>query len=272
MRRATIIAFLSRKVWERQCKSAKIPQRKWLSMNDQSMMPQVIEHYNEIADQFATISDQSFFNEYCERPAMFSLLDNVTGKRVLDAGCGHGRYAEWLLTQGATVTAVDASEKMVHLARHRLGEAVDIRQLDLSEPLDIFTKMSFDVIVSPLVLDYIQNWHGVFGEFHRILDSGGIFVFSVMHPFFIQFRYGLQSDYFSTRRHEEQWGKRWKRDSVPAYRRSLTAMTLALSNTGFGIDRIIEPKPIQGAQQRFPEQYEEYSHHPVFICFRVVKL
>ena len=240
-------------------------------MNRQTIMPRVIEHYDEIAEQFATISDQDLFNEYCERPAMFSLLQDLNGKRVLDAGCGHGRYSEWLIGQGATVTAIDASEKMVHLARLRLGEAIEIRQVDLSDPLDMFANESFDVIVSPLVLDYIQHWDSVFTEFYRMLRPKGNFIFSVLHPFFEQFRYGLQTDYFSVRLIEERWGKRWKKQTVPSYRRSLSDMILALSETGFLLEKIIEPKPIQGSQQKFPEQYEEYAHHPVFICFRAIK-
>lgn len=85
-------------------------------MSELSISQRVVEHYDEVAEQFATISDQSFFNEYCERPAMFSLLPEVVSKRILDAGCGHGRYSEWLIGRGAMVTAIDASENMVHMA------------------------------------------------------------------------------------------------------------------------------------------------------------
>jgi SAM-dependent methyltransferase len=45
----------------------------------------------------------------------------VNGKDVLDAGCGHGWYAEWLARNGARIVAVDRSRDMVMLARERLG-------------------------------------------------------------------------------------------------------------------------------------------------------
>lgn len=46
-----------------------------------------------------------------------SLVGDVTGKRVLDAGCGAGYYARQLVERGADVFASDASEEMVALAR-----------------------------------------------------------------------------------------------------------------------------------------------------------
>ena len=50
---------------------------------------------------------------------MYSLLGDVDGKRVLDAGCGPGHYTEWLIAHGATVLAIDSSPRMVQLARQR---------------------------------------------------------------------------------------------------------------------------------------------------------
>ena len=61
-------------------------------MDQPKTVHRVIEHYDHIADQFATITDENFFNAYCERPAMFSLLKGPNGKQVLDAGCGSGQY------------------------------------------------------------------------------------------------------------------------------------------------------------------------------------
>ena len=72
-------------------------------MNEPNIMPAVVEHYDAVADKFSVFADSDFFNEYCERPAMFSLLGDVAGKQVLDAGCGAGRYSAWLIEQGAEI-------------------------------------------------------------------------------------------------------------------------------------------------------------------------
>lgn len=239
-------------------------------MNNPNIMPAVIEHYDAVADQFAVIADSDFFNEYCERPAMFSLLGDVAGKRVLDAGCGAGRYSAWLFEQGAEVTAIDASERMVQLARQRLGDRAAVFVADFSQPLDMFASETFDVVVSPLALDYLPDWSTVFGEFNRVLRSNGRFIFSVAHPFFVGMKDGLETDYFAVRLVAERWSK--YETTVPSYRRSLSTMTLALSNADFLLEKIVEPKPVESCQAQFPEEYERYSKYPVFICFSAVAL
>ena len=79
------------------------------------------EAYEKLADAYAEQIDTMPHNAYLERPATISLLSEVNGKIVLDAGCGPGSLAEWLLDQGATVIGVDASPSMVKHAHKRVG-------------------------------------------------------------------------------------------------------------------------------------------------------
>jgi len=46
-----------------------------------------------------------------KEPSTLALLPDVNGKDVLDAGCGHGWYADWLARKGARIVAVDRSRK-----------------------------------------------------------------------------------------------------------------------------------------------------------------
>ncbi len=139
--------------------------------------------FDQVAESYAAIVDSKPHNVYYERPATLSLLSDVKNKRALDVGCGPGFYAEWLTNQGAQVVAFDANEKMVRLARERLGERVRIELADLEQPLSFASDCSFDIVLAPLVLDYVEDWGLVFGEFHRVLDHGGYLVFSSDHPF-----------------------------------------------------------------------------------------
>ena len=50
------------------------------------------------------------------------LPDDLTGARVLDAGCGAGQMTAELAARGAEVTAVDISPALVEIARARLPE------------------------------------------------------------------------------------------------------------------------------------------------------
>lgn len=67
------------------------------------------------------------------------LGEDLTGRRILDAGCGAGQLAMEAARRGADVTAIDLSETLVGLARERLGEAplkgsIDFRTGDMFDP------------------------------------------------------------------------------------------------------------------------------------------
>ena len=58
------------------------------------------------------------------RAIMLSRLpDDLTGARVLDAGCGTGAMTAELAARGADVTAVDISPALIDIAKERLDKA-----------------------------------------------------------------------------------------------------------------------------------------------------
>jgi SAM-dependent methyltransferase len=227
---------------------------------------QVIASYEIIGERHASRALDSVYNDYYERPVMHSLLGKVSGQRVLDAGCGPGSYAEWLVEHGATVLALDASPKMVQLAKQRLQGKAEVRQADLNEPLDFIEEDTYDAVLCALVLDYIRDWERLFADFHRILVAGGRMVFSVHHPFFLDLKVeaGIEDNYFSTQQVEEDWLAFGL--TIPAYRRPLGVMSSALWETGFMIERIVEPEPIEACKDVYPQHYVQLSRHPVFLC------
>ena len=65
--------------------------------------------FDAFAESYAEHARESVYNALYDRPAVLDLLGDVTGLRVLDAGCGPGYYAEELVRRGARVTAFDGS-------------------------------------------------------------------------------------------------------------------------------------------------------------------
>jgi magnesium-protoporphyrin O-methyltransferase len=63
------------------------------------------------------------------------LPQDLSGKRILDAGCGTGAYAVEAARRGAQVVAIDLSPTLVNLARSRLplelAERIDFRSGDM---------------------------------------------------------------------------------------------------------------------------------------------
>jgi len=236
-----------------------------------SNRPIALDAYETLAEVFAAVVDTKPHNAYYERPATISLLPEVKGKRVLDAGCGPGVYSEWLIEHGAEVVAVDASPKMVKLAKQRLGKKADVRQANLAEPLPSLESSSFDLVVSPLVLDYIQDWRSTFAEVYRVLRPSGHFVFSVTHPLF-DYIYFKSNNYFETELVSVEWrGFESVRVHMPSFRRPLSEALNPLIEVGFFLERIIEPKPTEEFKNADPKHFEELSRQPCFICIRVGK-
>src|SRR5262249_23145206 len=94
-----------------------------------------------------------------QRLALRPWLDVKPGTRVLDVGCGVGRWSRLLAARGAEVTGVDLSPTMVDQAQRRaavegVAERCRFRVQDLSH-LDV--EGPFDLILGVTVLQHILD-------------------------------------------------------------------------------------------------------------------
>jgi len=226
--------------------------------------------YEKLADAYAEQVDTKPHNAYLERPATLSLMPDVRGKRVLDAGCGPGSKSEWLVKHGAEVVAVDASPQMIEHARKRLGDAVEVKLHDLQDPLSFLEDSSIDLVLASLVMDYIEDWVPIFREFRRILKPKGILVFSAGHPFADYFLREGAKDYFEIEKVEMMWTTWGEPVLMPSYRRPLENITNALYKAGFTIERLVEAKPTEDYKRADPEGYEKVSKRPSFLCVKAI--
>ncbi len=88
----------------------------------------------------------------------FRLLGSLTGKRILDVGCGDGLNAVMLARHGATVTGIDVSPKAVELATRRAElTGVSDSAKFLCSPLETvdLAPGSFDVVWGDAVLHHL---------------------------------------------------------------------------------------------------------------------
>ncbi len=102
--------------------------------------------------------------------------------RVLDAGCGSGRNAYYLLTQDVDVYGVDTNPSAVAGLRElalELGRAADDDHFRV-EPLEALTfgPNSFDVVICSAVLHFArddEHFDAMMRELWRVLRPGGLF-------------------------------------------------------------------------------------------------
>ncbi|WP_226961367.1 MULTISPECIES: class I SAM-dependent methyltransferase [Streptomyces] len=220
--------------------------------------------YDGFAEAYAAENETNIFNAYYERPAMLSLVGDVAGRRVLDAGCGAGVLSDALRERGADVTGVDASAAMLELARRRLGPEADLRLVDLSGPLP-FADGAFDDVVASLVLHYLEDWGPTLGELRRVLRPGGRLIASMDHPFAAYATQDPRPDYFATTSYTLDWTLGGRTVPMRFWRRPLHAMVDACTTAGFHLTRIFEPRPDPAGRAAHPEEFEELATRMCFV-------
>jgi 2-polyprenyl-3-methyl-5-hydroxy-6-metoxy-1,4-benzoquinol methylase len=226
--------------------------------------------------------------EWVIDPALFRLLGDVNGKRILDAGCGSGYLARILAAKGAKVVGVDHSSKLLEVARREERKAplgAQFRKADLAR-LSSLARGSFDVIVSNVVMQDVVAFDKAFREFHRVLRPEGRLLFSVTHPCFErpvpgiwvreppdserieEWRGVLVDRYYD--RVALWWGPSGQPPMV-GFHRTLEDYSAALRGAGFLIKRMEEPRPSAGAIDRMYRQFADYVRVPNFLIVEAVR-
>ncbi|GAA3691156.1 class I SAM-dependent methyltransferase [Nonomuraea antimicrobica] len=217
--------------------------------------------YDRIAKGYTAENETGLANAYYERPAMLELAGDVSGRRILDAGCGSGALFAELRDRGALVTGIDASAGMLETARRRLGADADLRVADLAGPL-LFPDGAFDDVIASLVLHYLEDWGPTLAELRRVVRPGGRLLVSVDHPFVITLMRrlaGEKAHYFGTRNRIEEWTMGGQTAQMSFWDRPLHAMTEAFTTAGFRISVISEPPFVPEARELFPEEFREIT-------------
>jgi SAM-dependent methyltransferase len=112
------------------------------------------------------------------------LLGEVTGRRVLEIGCGAAQCARWLVDSGAAAVGSDLSHRQLQHSR-RLDEATGtvVPTVCATASRLPFSDASFDLACSSFgALPFVADVDVVFTEVARVLRPGGRWVFSVTHP------------------------------------------------------------------------------------------
>ncbi|MFD5096550.1 class I SAM-dependent methyltransferase [Amycolatopsis thailandensis] len=228
--------------------------------------PEVVENdYDSFAEAYAAENEASLNNAYYTRPAILNLAGDVSGRRILDAGCGAGPITEGLRDRGAIVTGFDSSAKMIELARKRLGADADLRVADMGKPLP-FPDGAFDDVISALVLHYLEDWTAPLAEIRRVLKPGGRLILAVNHPIIYKLIHP-EADYFETVKWSDDYTFDGQEAVLTYWHRPLHAMTDAFTEAGFRTAVVSEPPPAPEAYELFPEELAGKTAFLSFLFF-----
>ena len=230
----------------------------------------ILQAYEQMAERYNELIDHKPHNAYYDRPNTLSLMGEVKGKAILDAACGPGKYAEILLSEGATVTGIDLSPKMVALAQTRNKGTGHFYVHDLAKPLEREGSESYDTVLCALAFHYVEDWNPTLQEFYRVLKPQGQLIISIEHPFF-EYTYFKSEQYFEVENVKATWKGFGKPIEVNSFRRPLEACIQPLIENGFYLDKLLEPKPAPEFEALDPKHFKELNEFPAFMCMRAVK-
>lgn len=107
----------------------------------------------------------------------------LTGKHIIDIGCGGGIFSEALAASGATVTGVDLAPQSIEVAKLHLYESglkIDYQCIDVAKVADDKAE-SFDIVTAMELLEHVPNPERIIEQCAKLLKPGGIAFFSTLN-------------------------------------------------------------------------------------------
>ena len=104
---------------------------------------------------------------------------NITGKKILDVGCGNGDFANYLaLNYNADITAVDFSTesiKIANLKKEKFKAATNTFMVADAKALP-FADGVFDYAVSCECLEHVPDPQKMIDELYRVVKKNGVVI------------------------------------------------------------------------------------------------
>ena len=199
------------------------------------------------------------------------LFPDLAGKDVLDLGCGYGWHCKYAADHGArSILGIDQSELMIAEARKRnAAEGITYRVCSL---LDYeYPAAAYDLVVSNLVLHYVEDLAFVYRRIHETLRPGGVFLMNIEHPTFTagvnqQFAHDgtwpVDNYYYPGQRQTDFLGH-----AICKYHHTLTQILNGLIEAGFRLEAVEEALPPEDWRAIMPDE----MRRPMMLLVKATK-
>ena len=202
--------------------------------------------YDPIADwytaQSRTGSLRRFHDNLAQR--LLGMAGEVSGKRVLDAGCGEGHVARLFARHGAEVVAADISPRLLGHARNLEAQdphGIEFVEADLAKGLPLH-KGAFDLATANMMLDDCEDLAGVLCGIADALKPRGRLLLSMNNPYALVAR-GKVDDYFASGPLTQTFGTERAEFEVPFYYRAFEEWVAASRQAGFLLRCLVDVPP-----------------------------
>lgn len=226
-----------------------------------------------------------------EWPAIKKILPNLEGKKVLDLGCGTGRFSFLFEEAGASkVVGVDLTEEMLAIARDKSREQDSVVEFIKGniEELSDDVGNSYDFIFSSTTLHFLPQLDKVLNQIYDRLNSGGICILSVIHPV-----YSAQYPLITADKkfpEDNDWKVRYLNKEIrsyiqpwieynpdiknfltESYHHTMADYLNSMIKVGFSFEQLVEPMPPEDWKEAWPGGYYSYINTPTYAIFKLKK-
>lgn len=152
---------------------------------------EIVNFYKEEAaiydvERFST--PQGKYVDITQKDILLNMVDSWEDKKILEVGCGTGRFSIEIVKHGGVVTGLDPSITMLK----KLGEKIKINYISLGKEIDFvnasgyelpFSDDTFDGCICINVVNHLPDYNIMLNEVHRILKPNGFFVINIPNIF-----------------------------------------------------------------------------------------
>ena len=242
--------------------------------------------FNQNADQWVR-REPMILSDFTARPLVLQELAPVTGKHVLDLGCGEGYVSRLVAQAGArSVFGIDISGEMVARAQQAAARGAPCPMAFESgnaANFKDFPRENFDRVMAVFMVSYLScaEMTTVFRTVRSRLAPGGRFIFTVPHPFLPYIRPLEKPVYFDSKGRDyfagvdqSYAGFIWRRDGVAVpvsyMHKTFADYFNALGAAGFQtLPKIIELKVTEAHLALDPAFFEGAVGYPLQVLFRI---
>jgi len=215
------------------------------------------EYQDRHGDQLAR-SGGLAWGTYQIPEATLQVLDDVSGKDILEFGCGAAQWSIALAKRGGRVVGIDLSERQLEHARRLVDAAgVDVRLVHGSAEAVPLPDASFDIVFCDHGAMTFADPYRTVPEARRLLRPGGLFAFSHHSPIETicwptdaeAVGEALVNDYFGMHAIADS-------DGDVSFQLPYGEWLRLFRANGFEVEDLIEPRPPEGATSSYRTETE----------------
>ncbi len=230
--------------------------------------------WNAVADDYQErnqpqIREQAFSGDiawglWATPESRLHVLGDVSGKDVLEFGCGGAQWSTALARHGARPVGLDLSERqLAHARQLRRETGITFPLVQASGERLPFADASFDVVFADHGAFSFADPHHTVPEAARVVRSGGLLAFSHVSPIFEittpadaeHATDRLVYDYFDLHRVPDA-------DGMVNFNLPYSGWIALFHTCGLVVERLIEPRPDPDASSTYrDDQDRDWARH-----------